>query len=280
MMALKPSLHREEYIRRKKITRNIRVFIFALTLLTIVSLSSFVAHRHNIQIREVRLTGGVLVTESDVQKVVDTVLSGKYFYIYPRNNAFIYPHDELVAELKHGLQRIDTVSVGVEDFHILTVVITERKPSALWCDDGNPDMEKCYFMDDTSTVFADAPVFSGDAYFKYYGSLSTTTAGGGVIGGRYMASSTQFTDISAFVSSVLAVGLRPQYLLQKDGGEYSLVIHNGGHIYFDTRESLSKVTQNMNILLNSDAYRKAVSATSTLDYIDLRFGNKVYYKLK
>lgn len=279
-MALKPSLHREEYIQRKKTTRNIRVAVFVFVVLTLVSLSSFVAHRHNIRIQKVQLTGGVLVTTDDVQKVVDSVLSGKYFFIYPKNNSFIYPHDELVTELKRNLQRIDSVSVNVENFHSLTVDITERKPSALWCDNSNPDMEKCYFMDDTSTVFADAPVFSGDAYFKYYGPLSTTTPDGTTLGSRYMASSTEFAEISTFVSDVLGAGLRPQYLLQKGGGEYSLVVYNGGQIYFDTREPLSQVTQNLQILLKSDAYRKAVSATSTLDYIDLRFGNKVYYKLK
>lgn len=128
-------------------------------------------------------------------------------------------------------------------------------------------------------MFAKAPIFSGDAYFKYYGLVASTTESS-PIGQEFMASTTEFADISNFVFKAKELKIKPLYIEAKDNGEsFLLFVAGGGEIYFDTKEPLSVVGQNLEALL-----RTPVFASSTwnlpIEYIDLRYGNKLFYKLK
>ena len=153
----------------------------------------------------------------------------------------------------------------------------------MWCDvlqsggilmeDGSEPAEQCYFMDQNSTIFAPAPIFSGDAYFKFYGLVASSSP----IGAEYIASTTIFGELAQFVESVKNLSLRPQYVVAKDNGEFSMIISGGSEIYFDIKRPLTQVFDNLETLLSNPPLSKGVS---NVEYIDLRFGNRVDYKLK
>lgn len=232
------------------------------------------------RIDSVELSGGVLVGHTDMQDEVLGFLSGSYVWLFPKNNAFLYPHDALETHLSEYFKRIDTVKVSLKNLRTLSVVITERKPEALWC--GTEGSEHCYFMDNHSTIFAESPSFSGDAYFKYYGDLAVEGVNG-PLGGQYIASSTQFAELHLFVENIRTLGLRPEYLAASNTGtttpveQFTLMVSNGGKIYFDRREPLEQLFENLKALLRTPAL---ADAWGRVEYIDLRYGNKVYYKLK
>ena len=277
---LNSSFRREDYIRKKRERLFIKIGVFFLVLIMLIGIVSYVSHRKEIRISKVELYGGVLVRQSDIEAEILQFLYGSYFWLFPKGNVFLYPKNSLENYLKEKFKRIDTIDIQRKKFDSLSVKITERKPEALWCDLPVPEMgtpEHCYFMDSNSTIFVEAPYFSGDAYFKYYGLMSTSTT---VIGREYMASSTQFSDISKFISDIRKLSVSPVYLLAKDNGEFTLVLSTGAEIYFDTKESLSKTSSNLNALLSSDVFPTSSDPTINVDYIDLRFGNKLFYRLK
>ncbi len=70
------------------------------------------------------------------------------------------------------------------------------------------------------------------------------------------------------------------YLVAKEGDEFSLVVSGGGEIYFDIKESLSKVADNLEALLRTPELATSTSRDLPVEYIDMRFGNKLFYKLK
>jgi len=277
---LNSSFRREDYVRKKRERLLIKIGVVFLVLILIIGIISYVSHRKEIRISKVELSGGVLVRQSDVEAETLQFLYGSYFWLFPKGNVFLYPKSSLENYLKEKFRRIDTINIQRNKFNSLSVKITERKPEALWCDSPVPETgtpEHCYFMDSNSTIFVEAPYFSGDAYFKYYGLVSTSTA---VIGREYMASSTQFAEISKFISDIKKLSTNPVYLLAKDNGEFTLILSTGAKIYFDTKGSLSKTSSNLNALLSSDVFSTTSDPTLGVDYIDLRFGNKLFYKLK
>jgi hypothetical protein len=289
-MAERTFSHREEFHKQKRRTQVVRAWCAFFLIVVCVGGLAYVAHRPSLRISQVDLTGGVLVAKGDVQEETLRFLSGSYLFLFPKDNIFLYPRGALTNDLKNHFQRIDTISVGQENLHTLSVTITERKPSALWCG-ASPSAvvttsqagqsSQCYFMDDESTIFAVAPDFSGDAYFKYYGDVSTTSPiSPAPIGAQYISSSTLFSDISNFVDFTRTLGLHPQYLVQNDADDFSLVIGGGGQIYFDTDEPLSQVSQNLQALLTRIPVLTPNPAHDLpVDYIDMRYGNKLFYKL-
>lgn len=281
---------REEYLRRKRNKRIMRYSIAFFCFLVLVALTSYGAHRKEVRITKVILRGGILVTRTDIGEKSLNFMKGSYFWLYPKNVAFWYPKKSLEEYLKNNFKRIDAIQIHLEGLNTMVIDIVERQPFAIWCDslpdekqistttqmeDGS-ELEKCYFLDQNSTIFSEAPYFSGDAYFKYYGSIGTTTP----IGNYYISSTTEFDEINSFIESVKNMSLHPVYLTTKDDEDYSLVISGGGEIYFDLKKPLSEVAQNLESLLRTPALSTSTNTDLPIDYIDLRYGNKLFYKLK
>ncbi|KKR45640.1 MAG: hypothetical protein A3G47_01510 [Candidatus Zambryskibacteria bacterium RIFCSPLOWO2_12_FULL_39_45] len=276
---------RKEYLKQKRNRKLARYALFFLIFVFFLSLISYLAHRPSIRISKIELLGGVLITEPDVSVKSLEYLQGSYLWLFPKNNVLLYPRAKLENYLKETFKRILTIDISSKDFNILVIDITERKPVALWCDEvptyageagSEPTTANCYFMDSNGTIFTEAPQFSGDAYFKYYGLVATSTP----IGSHYIASSTEFIAVSDFIETARSLSLQPIHLIAKDGGEFSLVLANGGQIYFDTKESLTLAGQNLEALLRTPALSATPPDKLPIDYIDLRYGNKLFYKLR
>lgn len=309
---------REETLRKRRRLRRIKYGVFLLLCLIVLGLISYLSYRPKVRVTEISLSGGVLVTEKDIQKETEKYLEGSYFWIFPKNNSFIYPKEDLKKHLKQNFQRIDTIKIELEGLSKMIVSITERKPIAVWCDSLSADSvlekieeklatasttpektsldevvnvsevfvdvppvklndnsPKCYFLDQNSTIFAEAPNFSGDAYFKYYGLVEKNSP----IGKEYMASSSEFNQINDFISATKQLSIKPIYLVAKGEGEFSLVLYGGGEVYFDVKKSLKSTYQNLETLLKSSEL-SFKQGYLPIEYIDLRYGNKLFYKIK
>jgi cell division septal protein FtsQ len=275
-MALNNLPQREEYLRKKRNRKLLKYGIVIFTLLSLIGLTSYLSHRQELRISKVNLSGEVILTETDLEIETLNFLHGSYLWLYPKNNSLWYSRKKLEKHLASTFRRIETINIEREGFHTLNISITERKPFAIWCSSISAGPNTiCYFMDQNGTIFSEAPYFSGDAYFKYYGLVSTSSP----IGSQYIASSTKFAEISNFIESVRGLSIRPVYLLAKQGGEFSLVLVGGGEIYFNEKDSLSLALQNLEALLKTPAL-SLKNGILPVDYIDLRYGNKLFYKLK
>ncbi len=277
---------REENLKKRRRQKRIKYGIFFLIFLVFVGLLSYLSHLSKIRINEVSLSGGLLVTEKEIKEETLEYMSGSYFFMFPKDNSFIYPQNGLKKHLAEKFKRIETIEVSLEGLNKVVVEISERKPVAIWCREGgvsvstttteNISKEKCYFIDLFSTIFAEAPNFSGDAYFKYYGLVEKENP----IGEKFIASSTEFTEINTFIESVKKLKVKPLYLKGTGGDEYSLVLFGGGEIYFDVKKSLSLAYDNLQTLLKSPELSTSNTGYLPVEYIDLRYGNKLFYKLK
>ncbi len=292
--------------RRKRI-RNRRILKFGvvLFLLSLVFLCLvFVSRLSRFRIETIGLSGQILVSPTEVISVTDDFLSGYYLGLFPRKNFLIYPNAALKKLLKEKFERIDTIQTQLVGFKKLEIIINERKQEALWCEDfsdqipvatlastvsatgtteitdKNDTMEspsdlsqKCYFLDDNGLIFSEAPTFSGDAYFKYYGDIV-----GSPVGQTYLSTTTVFQSVTDFVEQIKKTSVVPVSVIASTSGDFTMQLSNGGKIYFNLSQSLSKSAENLKALLQNLVSSGNIDI-SKLDYIDLRFGDKLYYKI-
>ncbi len=281
---------REEFLRKKRKKRMMRFALFFVGIIILLGLVSYGSHRKEVRIQKIILRGGLLVTEADLGEKSFEYMKGSYFWLFPKNTILWYPKSKLESYLRENFKRIDNIDINLDGFQTMIITIEERKPFAIWCDapprsntvstttkmeDGATE-NHCYFIDQNSTIFSEAPYFSGDAYFKYYGDIGTTTP----VGNYYISSTTLFEEINTFIESVRKMSLHPVYLLSKDGGDFSLAISGGGQILFDMKKPLSDISKNLQSLLSTPALSTSTNRDLPIEYIDLRYGNKLYYKLK
>lgn len=141
----------------------------------------------------------------------------------------------------------------------------------------------CYFLDASGYVFAKAPAFSGDILVRLYGPLAAEAddaapAKTDTIGKYYLPAS-KFPAIRSMVRGVSLLSLTPSSLVRKEDGDYELLLKGGGKILFSDKEDPVRIVSNLDSALSSDPLKKNMAEKrSALQYIDLRFGNKVFFK--
>jgi hypothetical protein len=295
------SIHQQEHRRKRRNWLLLRLGIILFFILAIFFGLVFLSRMQKFRITTVELSGEVLVVPDEVVFESGNFLSGYYIGLFPRNNFLIFPQSALQKFLKEKFKRIDTIQTKLSGFKKLEIIITERKQQALWCTSpagsvspgsspsdissagsAPPDSassgslsEKCYFLDDNGLIFSEAPNFSGDAYFKYYGGVN----GDSPIGQTYLSTSTVFQEVSSFVQSVRQTVVTPVSVLVGNDGQFTMFLSSGGKIYFNQPDSLSKTADDLKVLLQTLSVSSSTSI-SNINYIDLRFGNKLFYKLK
>ena len=74
------------------------------------------------------------------------------------------------------------------------------------------------------------------------------------------------------------MGLDPSFIVVKNDGDAELYLGsrvNSSKIIFKLNADIEKTAQNLGLVLESEELKGKIG---TLKYIDLRFGNKVYFK--
>ncbi len=273
--------------RRRKIARSI-IGIFLGFLL--VACFVFVMRMDFVKIQDVRIMGNVSMKTEDLKSALDQMISGNYLYFFPKNNILIFPKVEILSVLAKKFPRIDTLGVSIEK-NILVVSMTERKPYALWCGDSfAQSIDPCFFVDSQGFVFSQAPQLNGSSYFKLYGATpavqdaSSTEDilpdGNEPTPAWQFISEKEYADVQNFINDTKNLGLELSALELSDYGTYKFQIKNNGLLMANRNMPLSDTIGNLKAGLSNDIFWiKNKKNLSQLEYIDMRYGNKIFYKL-
>ena len=220
----------------------------------------------------------------DIKKTVLTQLEGNYLHSIPKSSTFFYPKDEIEQAVKNSFKKIDSLSISRSGLSGLILKITEKAPSAIVCvgfhDDNDSDQD-CYFSDKDGYVYEKSPQFSEGVYPKYYITRNNNQE---VLGTTFI-STDLFRNLQAFVANAGKSNISPLGLFIGDGGKYELYVKNLDEseavVYFDNRQPLEKTLSNF-IAFWNDSLKKKKNATSTpaFEYINLRYGNNIFYATK
>jgi cell division septal protein FtsQ len=174
----------------------------------------------------------------------------------------------------NNFRRIETLNFDVSNPETLKIEITERVPLYTWCGEVLDLKNKCEFVDKDGYVFDEAPYFSGDIYFRFYGKLSD-----------YYINQEYFKNLVLFISNLDRTELLPVALIEKEDDELEIYLSsnnlniNSPKIILNYKGDLEKLFQNLKSAIETDPLKTKIKENYTkLKYLDLRFSNKVYYK--
>ena len=189
--------------------------------------------------------------------------------------------------LSDRFKRLKDINITSKDGKILEISVSERIPEYIWCGEGLPetgaDIETCYFLDNTGFIFDEAPYFSGEVYFKFFGKVTTEND---ISSGVYF-SETNFHKFISFKKLLEDMKLKPVALYIMDNGEVKVYLSDlsplpmGPEIIFKVDFDFQKIAENLQAALTTEPLQTDFkNKYSSLLYIDLRYGNKVYYKFR
>ena len=267
--------------RKKRMRRSVRVYSFygvagVLLLLLVVLGLAYGAHRPEVTITSVRVKGAEVADTRDIASRAEAMLQGSYFFIFPKANFFLYPKSAIVRDILASDTRLESANISRSGAEVVVAII-EHRPTYLWCDttggkpmDENAGLdEKCFFANSEGYVFAEAPSFSGHVYVVLRGPLYGE--GADPRGKRYLPTP-QFTKISELISLLSAKNIVSRSVRAMGSGDYALSVKEGTEVRFSIAQEASRLAENLQSAAAVLADKKQP------EYIDLRFGNKVFYK--
>lgn len=253
-------------------------------LIGFVFLLSQLSKMKSIQIENIEVSGNSTLSKEDIANLVKAETSAKYFKLFSKNSIFLYPRKSIEKTLTDDLKKIETVSIKSKGLKTLVISMVERKPNSLWClsrpEEGtsrkNNNSGMCYFLDKGGLVFTESPDFSGNSFLRYYGLLDDIEQ---PIGKNYMTSE-KFREVSRFIGSLEILGIKVATFRAETESDYEIILKNGIKIILDDKKPFDKTLENIQSILGEVDLKSDYSPNNPpkINYVDLRFGNKVYLK--
>ncbi len=273
----------EQKQKRKRIIykRTILSLCFFATL--VFGLSFFSAHP-KVVISEVNVSGNRVVSASKIENIVRDSIKGRYVYLFKKSNVFIYPKKQIERNIKNEFARINGIEISIDKITKLSVHISERVGSYLWCGEqlNQEDKlnEECFFINDEGYIFDKAPFFSGSIYFKFYSPLvdkempplSNSSLDPEII-----------KNIFALLDALEKMSFDVTMIDMYNENEYKLFLKRDSielpYIVFKKDSDIDEILNNLSASMKQEQFVQEVKGKyQALDYIDLRYKNKVVYR--
>lgn len=216
-------------------------------------------------ITSITAEGGETISSEEVIGRVNEALSGTYGWLIPKRFFPFYPQRELLKAVEE-VERIKNVVIDRVSRTEVAITYGEYLPYALWC--YVDEAEKCLFLDERGRGFAVAPDLVGGSFVRYRSVGREPETGTDILSFDDYWTTIQFIKLlegsKLFVRSVEVDAARDVF--------YELV--GGSELRISLLQSPEEVIHNLLTILGSDQFSHLRS--DNFNYIDLRFGNKVY----
>lgn len=189
---------------------------------------------------------------------IDNVLDQKKFFIIPNDHMIFLSKEDLRTHILNTYPGVEEVFVDKNFDKEIIIKIKDRKAMGVWCD------QNCFFFDDEGILFKKSFDFTG-AIFATWSTVASSSLN--------FYDKTPCLDICIDKDFVNFLSKNKVKNILINGEELAMRTEYGFNI--KALNNASSSMRNMNFFLNK--YEESLNA---LDYIDIRFADKIFYKVK
>lgn len=234
-------------------------------------------HTELFRVRQIVVEGAFQVSPKTIHAAVEARVADGTFSLINKNSTLFFPKEQVASALYAQFPRIHTAlvspQIATRDVHI---TVTERTPFAVWCAPlgDAEDARECFYIDEAGVVFERAHepyellVVEGinvpsETYPHREPFLSTVEPA-------------YFKNMNVFVALLTENGFHPRSVVF-DGSDITIALAEG----YDVRADITRAGEdNIIALLSVLSQKEVADARAQLLYIDIRFGERIYYTLK
>jgi len=261
------SLRSPNLIKKRRKKNFFKIFFVLSSVLAILIGPSIITKSDYLEISDIKIEGNSIVKSESITPIVLEKIDGDYFYLYSRKNFLLYPKEEIKKEILLKNKRIKSLTLDISGFNTLNILVEERKPAFVWCN----NLDECFFVDDTGVIFDKSPNFSSDVYFIFRN---------GVVGdpiGQEIFGQEKFGEIVSFINNLKILSLSPTSL-EIDGDNLDISVSENSNLFIRVDDDFERAISNLESILNDPKLDLVNGKEFNFSYLDLRFGNKIFYK--
>jgi len=221
------------------------------------------------RIKKISIEGNTTVATEDLLAEVSNYLNAKYFKIIPNDNILILSKEKVIGDLLKKFSRLKDTSLNKNFPDTLSIIVKERNKEALFC----PEKDKCFFLDGNGLAFEQAPNFSPGVYLTFFDERGSSTPAWE--SNSQVLPQEQFKNLINFKNLISGDNIKILEIILKKENIYQLQTNEGWYILLNDQNNAQITYQNLKLALDQIKDKR-----KNLDYIDLRFGNKVFYKFR
>lgn len=247
-----------------------KVLLLALLCVAILGVALYGFSRPRFRIETIEVLGAARVAKLRVANAVEQELLGSYLGMIPKSHTLLYPKSAIKDRLLHQFPPFSQVSVSLRNLAALRVVVREREPVALWC------ARECVYIDEEGVAFAVAERDASRAYYRLEGAATEVALGTTLIGKKRLA------RLILFLRQLETLALAPERVVLRAVGDIEVgdieVADESGVRLLLREGEYERALSHLQVLLLEDGVLPRSEEALSVTYIDLRYGNKVYFK--
>jgi len=272
--------HVKSKIRNIKPKKSVfkRLWFWLLTLFSIIILSAFYFFLFypGLQIKNITISGNEKIKTEELQDLIfnnaNTGLIKFWNIKITSRSIFLVNTNNLNNEIIKKFPEIEKAKVNKKLPQTLTLEITERKPLGVYCGGAN-DTKECYLIDNNGVIFEPLDIIPEDLFI-----VRQTLRDENLYTGESIVQQDVISGIANIQKNLkdnFQINLKEAFITSPI--RLDVKTADGWQIYFnlDYDSDINSQIIELNLLLNGDVNSEV---RKKLQYIDLRFKDRAYYK--
>lgn len=248
------------------------ILIFVLVTTGIYFLVFF----EKFQISKIIISGNEKVQTENLQKLILQKIEINFWFGVPIGDSrsiFLISPNKIKKNILEQYPNIGSVTIKRELPDTLIINIEERKPFAVFCNDSD-----CFFIDINGVVF-EKTLSQANNFLIVRQNIVRQTGGGGdeklVLGEEVISKEIieKIAKIKKGTEERSQVNIKEAKIVSEE--RLDIKTSEGWEIYFNLTVDIDLQVEKLNLLLEKEIPEEGRVG---LQYIDLRFGNRAYYK--
>ena len=272
---------KKQFQKQKKsyyIRTSVGIFIFIL----IGAGTFFGVRMHAFQIQKISIQGLSAIQEEDVKREIASALSGSYATgLIPYRFLLAVPTGAIIQRIENRFPLIANMEIKKEFPNELAITIQERQLFGVLCNDGVSEGAtveegreiQCFYLDTNGIAYQKAPETQGFLIMKVSTDAADIPLGGLAVDTNIMR---RMIELNQKLPSAVGSPIVGYQLLHNIPHELRAVTKQGFSLMIKQDGDMDSLLYVLKTVLDKEIGNKRRS----LDYVDLRFGNKVFYKFR
>jgi cell division protein FtsQ len=269
---------------KKSIIKKPIFWIIFFLFVAIIFIFYFFVFSSIFQVKNIEISGNEKVQSNDIQDFISNNISQKIISIkiwsLESKSIFLINYKKLNKEILDNFPAIESIKIGKKLPQTITVEITDRITFGAFCDyfasaDANgglpPDKEECFLIDQNGIIFESLPQVSENMIIvRNPLDIKQVLVGENVIAENIIGI---ISKIDNNLRNNLQINIKEAAV--SSPLRLNITTNENWEIYFDLDSDIDMQITKMNLLLSGEIL---TDARKNLQYIDLRFKDKAYYK--
>jgi hypothetical protein len=311
-------MKRRRYQSKKKFLEQQRKFKIKCISFSILGIALivgffFLMRIEQLQISSVNVQQTTYIPVEEVHKQVQKQLRGNYLFFIPKTNVLFFPKRAIQKQIEKAYTAVADVDISLANLTSLEVLVTEYAPYGIACNSfinteaGDEDIisvqpyatgtrvlvgsrsvisrtapydrisreNTCFYFNEESFLFTKALIPDQDEASLVFIHAPAASSSAYVLGDTFYKPE-YIQMIQTFAQLIQNVNLTATSVWTKDGEVFTVHTEDNLKIHIDPTQKAEQVFANLETLFEGEVITEV--DYQTIDYIDLRFGNRVFYR--